>query len=98
MIVFRWILLLVALPFIAAAPAPVINERGIVDAAVTVLQGFLQTLLAGVSAVFTGTGTFFTTSTYITPATGGGKRIKVTGGRWIGYNSFLGIPFAEARK
>jgi len=97
MILFRWVILAAALPLIAAAQTP-LTERGIVDGALGVLQDFVKTLLDGIQATLTGAGSLFTISTYITPASSGGRRIKVTGGRWIGYNSFLGIPFGEARK
>jgi hypothetical protein len=96
MILFRWLLLLFSLPLIIAAPSPVaLAERGGVEAAAEILTGFLSLLLAGVNDLFSGVGSLFSVSTYINQ---GGKRIKVTGGRWIGYNSFLGIPFAEARE
>lgn len=34
----------------------------------------------------------------IKPATAKGKQIQITGGRWLGFTSFIGIPFAEPRE
>lgn len=34
----------------------------------------------------------------IKPKTANGKKIKITGGRWLGFTSFIGIPFAEPRE
>ncbi|KAL1413334.1 hypothetical protein Q8F55_001093 [Vanrija albida] len=96
MIALRWLTFVAVVPLIVAA-APALAAHSTADTALGPLEGFIKSLFDTVSATFTSIGSLFTVTTYITPANGGGKRVKVTGARWPGgYNSFLGIPYAEA--
>ncbi|CAK9779972.1 alpha/beta-hydrolase [Cutaneotrichosporon oleaginosum] len=52
-------------------------------------------ILAIVNSGFRVVSTLVPIDATIRPATAGGKAIKVTGGRGIGYDTFIGIPFAE---
>lgn len=85
----RWLVLLFALPLAAAFPI----KRAELD-----LGSLLAPILRIVTGGFSTLNTLIRTDAYITPATAGGKRIKVTGGRSLGFDAFIGIPFAEPRK
>lgn len=89
----RWLIVFLALPFAAAVP---LQPR---DIDLLSLVGIVvNPILAIITGGFSVGSTLLPAETTIKPATAGGKAIKVTGGRSIGYDTFIGIPFAEPRK
>lgn len=90
----RLLLAFAALTFFAAAVPVEKRELDLLGLVAIVVNPILAIINTGFSIG----SSFLPAVATIRPATAGGKSIKVIGGRGIGYDSFIGIPFAEPRE
>jgi hypothetical protein len=88
-----WVLLAIVVPFIAASP--ILVERDFISDTITSLGQILSSVIGLAQNVLT--LSLLTSTAYITPAASGGKRIAITGNKYLvtGLDAYLGIPFAE---